>query len=775
MKIGVHFNCQNEGIAVALRALLPGAEVINYHSATDLSEREQAERAAILCACDHVITSHFDGRHGLLSAEALRRSARQCHVLPGFAFAGYHPDMCYVHSDGRMVGSRTGGYHSRIAVAGYLAGMDARDTVALYNHLVFARLDYFAAFEEQVALLCGLWASDGIEAEPLVRAWAARGCFAHTINHPKMIVLLDMARIACARMDVAPENPDMDPASLPDKLARGSMHPVFPEIAASLGIAPEGSFSGGPQNVYTPVQFVSDCFGRYADVPSKDLLATPGVSHAMDALGFSVRVPARRRLGHSMTLMSYHGTLLRQGPSRGQVSHAPLATAEWELPYLRLDCARLPARQDVAGVQGADIALAADKRRVTIMREGAFLCAESHAGAAGFLRPAAAEWEHFLPLSEAELALLHRLVAADWLIEESHERVARQDVAIEPGPALRFGRWRIDLARHFPVAGEASLRLLLDGALCSVREHGEAGVHVGAAASLPEPGRALGLVGAPVFVAPPLLADDSDLAWMRRSAVAAQALDGALQATQALLRRQTDPTVITANGRPAAMAIRFCAREGTQEGESAATWSQAAVRLHVLAAVAPADADFLVPPHVSAEALQAWRALGFSQQTFRWAREGAPTADLLWLDNASIAELPAEALAGCRARIGNQPGTGRRLFWQPGIAPETAATLADLGFEAVDAAALPVIAAVALAAHAGWIVGRTGQVPLVFCRGGTRIIELCDEAGFVQDDWVLSAKLGLRHAILPCAERGGMLVPDAARLARLLGMMADMP
>ena len=32
MKIGVHFNCQNDGIAASLRALLPDAEVIAYHS-----------------------------------------------------------------------------------------------------------------------------------------------------------------------------------------------------------------------------------------------------------------------------------------------------------------------------------------------------------------------------------------------------------------------------------------------------------------------------------------------------------------------------------------------------------------------------------------------------------------------------------------------------------------------------------------------------------------------------------------------------------------------
>ena len=45
MKIGVHFNCQNDGIAAALRALLPGADIVNFHSATDLPVGVQQDRA----------------------------------------------------------------------------------------------------------------------------------------------------------------------------------------------------------------------------------------------------------------------------------------------------------------------------------------------------------------------------------------------------------------------------------------------------------------------------------------------------------------------------------------------------------------------------------------------------------------------------------------------------------------------------------------------------------------------------------------------------------
>ncbi len=762
MKIGVHFNCQNDGIASSLRALLPGAEVINYHSALDLSEAVQVERAAALNACDHVITSHFDARHGLLSAEALRRSARQCHVLPGFGFGGYQPDMCYVRGDGQTLASCTGEYHSRIAVAGYLAGLSAQDTVALYNRLVFSRLGYFAAYEAQVTLLCSLWAREGVEMEPKLRRWAAQGCFTYSLNHPKMIVLLDIACIACARMGVEPVQSTIDPASLPDRLGRGPMHPVFPEIAAALGIAPEGCFTAGThddrQVVFTPLEFVSDSFGRYAGFPADALRATAGVADAMEALGLSLRVKPPRRLEPAMVLMTHHGTLLRHGPSRGEVSHAGLAVADWEAAYLRLDGARLPARSVLAGIEGADVSLAAGTPRIVINRDGAFLCADP-GGQAAFTRAAAADWEYFLPLREDEVALLRRLLAADWLDLDTHEIVPRQQIGIEAGPVLRFGHARIDLLRHFPVAEADGIRLIVDGAPVCVREHAPPAAP---AMMVPEPGRMLGLVGPPVFVRPPVVADAADLQWMRRSAVAALALDGAPQATQALLRRVADP----GGGRPDDLAVRFCG----PAAESVAGWADAAVRLHALDAVAPKDAVFLLPAEIGEETLQAWRALGFGQRRFQRAGAGA-WADVLLLDNASIAELPEAALAGCRARAGERGGMRRRLFWQVGIGGELGAALTSQGFETVDAALLTAVGGVAEAAGAGWIIGRTGQMPLVFCQAGTCVIELCDEAGFVQDEWVLSSKLGLRHAILPCAEVDGVLVADGDKLARLLAMM----
>jgi hypothetical protein len=758
VKIGVLYNCQNLGLAAALRALLPDAEVINYHSAPGLPDGEQRARAAVLGGCDHLVLTHLGAHHGRLSLRALRDTAKCLHVLPAFAFAGYHPDTCYVTVAGAPLDNCTGGYQSRIAVVAYLAGLSPHEAAGLYNKLVFSRLGYFGAFAAQSALLAELWARDGIAAGPLLAGWAARGCFAHSINHPKMPVLLDLARIACARMGVAARD-GVAAEALPDDLARGPMHPVFPAIAEALGVAPEGAFCGGTDSrgrreVFTPADFAARCFEDFAGVAPEALLAAPGVQDAMTALGFSQRRHAvtRPAPGPGMVLMTHHGTLLRQ--AQDQVVHLPIA-----MPAALLRANGVAARQVGGALDGAELRRSARAGRVTLWRAGKYLCAERDSQAAGFSREAAGEWEHFVLLHGAAAALLARLMAQDWRLAATGDIVRRQLIRVEPGPVLRFGRWVVDLARDFPREEDGCVVLRLDGEPCLIQAVVPAPVVQ--RVDLPEPDKRLVLVGAPAWLPPPVTMCDADRDWVYRTAGAPGALNGRAQAADAVLRRALDQPVADGGPVPAGLSVRFW-----RGGSGALGWMDAAIQLQVLAAVA-AEAAFLVPEGVVADALAAWRALGFQDLAFRRGAGGV-AADLLWLDNADEASLPAEALAGLRARVGAKPVPGRKLFWRDGVAPGLEPVLAGQGFEVVDAAALPVVAQIALVSQASWVVGATGRVPLVFCPAGARVVELCGAAAFEGRDWVMAAKLGLMHGVLPGAPG---LSPDGAKLQALLRML----
>src|SRR6185312_8433721 len=71
---------------------------------------------------------------------------------------------------------------------------------------------------------------------PLLNEWSARGCFMHSINHPKLFVLGSIARVALNQcgLRIAFSQPE---DYLHDPLTVWGMWPVYPEIATRFGIA----------------------------------------------------------------------------------------------------------------------------------------------------------------------------------------------------------------------------------------------------------------------------------------------------------------------------------------------------------------------------------------------------------------------------------------------------------------------------------------------------------------------------------------------------------
>ncbi len=291
VQIGVLYNCQHRGITAALRALLPSAEIIDIGLAlVPPTPEARRDTAAILNACDHVITCEVASVNGPLATPNLRRTARRLHAMPAITFKAFHPDSVTVtQDDGAALVGSCQGTHSRIALIGFLAGMDPAETAALYNRLVFQRLGYLDAFPTQCTLLLEYFDHFGIDGAPLLQRWLATGCFMHSGSHPKIFTLLDLARIACAKMGVEPENPAVAAADLPDALAVYPCHPVFPDIAMAAGVPPEGCFrtgiaKDGHFEILAPEQFIARSFGSFGTVSRPTLLRTEGVKAGLAAL-----------------------------------------------------------------------------------------------------------------------------------------------------------------------------------------------------------------------------------------------------------------------------------------------------------------------------------------------------------------------------------------------------------------------------------------------------------------------------------------------------------
>ena len=289
LKIGILFNCQHHGLRLSLSALRPQDEFISF-GFPGLSN-SAAMRAAAVSAfetCDAVIAQPTSSV--LPPAEMRRLKAAPPRVLdlPAILFAGYHPDAIYIAAGKAQLTGPTEALHSRIGVCGFLGGLSAADTAMLYNRLVFGRLGYDTQFETQTALICERYASFGVAFGPALQTLLAAGCFMHSPNHPKAAALLALAGIACSLLEVEPGEA---PESLPDTLEALPSHPVYPDLAGRLGVAPEHMFRchrAGPNPGWLDLpQFLQASFAVYRSANPADLLRATGVADTMAALGLS--------------------------------------------------------------------------------------------------------------------------------------------------------------------------------------------------------------------------------------------------------------------------------------------------------------------------------------------------------------------------------------------------------------------------------------------------------------------------------------------------------
>ncbi len=462
MKIGIIYNVQHESLRIAMAALLPDAQIVSIDpAALPKDEALRGRITAELAGSNHIVAASAAMAHDVLHASPQGPSGRAVHILPPLHFAGFHPDSIHLRLDRAVLRGPTGFSHSRIAVCAYLAGLPPAEAAALYNRLSFARLGYLAAFAEQQTLLLDPYSHYGIDLRPDFEAWIARGCFMHDAGHPRMRVMLDMARAACAMAGLQP-GPAPDEAALPDPLASLAIHPVFPDIAAAIGIAPSGAFRGpqlpGAQTrVLGTEAFVKASHEAYARLPLAVLRQADGVAAAMAALDLREaprkRPPPREPASNTTAFLTWHGAVLTIEAASAMLMQSDIAPADPDCVDL---LAEWPERLPAAPVQsamlgGVTIAPAERTGAVSFSRGGAFLCAEPRNHAVRFDRTQAADWESFLPIPIADLANLRALAEGNWIVEEDKRRLPASLMHTLPGFKCAIGDLVLDLRHERPV------------------------------------------------------------------------------------------------------------------------------------------------------------------------------------------------------------------------------------------------------------------------------------------------------------------------------------
>nr|WP_232630700.1 WcbI family polysaccharide biosynthesis putative acetyltransferase [Methylobacterium sp. Leaf118] len=273
-RIAVIGNCQARGVAEALRILAPGARVRLIPMA-ELGRRDRSldAFAAGLAACDHVFSQPFptgffpDG-----GAEQLLARLPRARLFPAIVFTAFHPDAVYVGDLGslartRLVPSPLGTYHSAIALYGYLRGLSAAATLALYREEVFARLGYLTAWDEAAADLIGSSRAIGFDLSAELLRWSRTGLFMHNINHPRLAVLGDLAARLLREAGIAARAVAVE-AYAPDSLLDDPIWPVYPAVATLYGVPGSTVFKRRQRGAAPPATlgldtFVQESFALY--------------------------------------------------------------------------------------------------------------------------------------------------------------------------------------------------------------------------------------------------------------------------------------------------------------------------------------------------------------------------------------------------------------------------------------------------------------------------------------------------------------------------------
>jgi capsular polysaccharide biosynthesis protein len=199
--------------------------------------------------------------------------------------------------------------------------------------------------------------------------------------------------------------------------------------------------------------------------------------------------------------------------------------------------------------------------------------------------------------------------------------------------------------------------------------------------------------------------------------------------------------------------------------------------LHVLRDHVPPDARFLIPAtlrHMRHEKPRICdhhdilRAFGYSGvPAVEVADAFVKVEEIYYIQETNVFHMPAEHLQQLRAHIARlrpMPAQGgrhvyvarrgtRRIANQAALEP----FLANQGFETYFLEDLSIDEQIDLFAGASWVIGPHGAElgNLLFCKPGTKILELSPDADFKPFFSYMCNKLGLVHGVLPCPTTTG--------------------
>jgi hypothetical protein len=232
-------NCQSGMMANLLQAMAAGMVATGVHllpEQVNRLKREEIDVSELIDGYDLVFVNlHERGLVVPLIEKQRPDVLPKVRIVPSIDYIGFHPDAVYVcNSEGGNILGPMGGYQSSIAFYGWQNHLDEVQTRGLFAGHVYEALGFHEYGIPSADALIKSEKITGISLRELISKWSKAGCWMHSINHPKSFVLADIAS-ALLTSEGIPVIPGAE-QYVHDYLADGPGFPVYPEIAARLGI-----------------------------------------------------------------------------------------------------------------------------------------------------------------------------------------------------------------------------------------------------------------------------------------------------------------------------------------------------------------------------------------------------------------------------------------------------------------------------------------------------------------------------------------------------------
>jgi hypothetical protein len=290
LRIAIVGGCQVVGLATTAERMLPGAEVKAWHVGVHPKDSDE-DLLALLPGFDIVISqiSDSDG-HAPLGITRLRERRLPVVFLPSMVFTGFHPDITYIDKSGGLIRGLETDYHSIIVAAAFTLGLPENRVAELFNAYIFAELGYFDVFEAARKALFASFDEARFDLRPHFDHWMRQvGQFMYTINHPHILVLTVLCRLALVSagcLDATVPLPD----GVTDALGTHFIWPIYPALARRIGLTGSTTFlrgSRGPDEKQARelplADYICRSFQVYSALP-KDVLRVGPIAGACKRL-----------------------------------------------------------------------------------------------------------------------------------------------------------------------------------------------------------------------------------------------------------------------------------------------------------------------------------------------------------------------------------------------------------------------------------------------------------------------------------------------------------